>query len=642
MLKYGFFNSVNGDRKYNADDMTRPYRLIVSDGIIANQNGQISDSLKVKYAGGRQVKVISGNGMFGGHWLEMTADEILNVPTPHTQYTRIDAVIIRVDEDLRTLSLKYIQGTPNASPVAPTMQRSNTIKDYRLANITVLANTTEITQSNISDTRPSSDCGIVTNLLQNSDISSTFEQWESQFNDWLANNNSNYGSWKNEQETNFSNWTTNKKTEYNQFVTTEQAEYNEWTENKKTEYEEWFGNLTKDLIVNEAFQTFTSVYTAQNDDEKTIPINISAFSSNVDILTVHINGLKLIPNVDYTLNGFNAITLSKGIDAGTIVAFYLLKTISISDSDIGNVVSELQRINNIIPAEATETNKLVTKAYVDSLAINVVDETEQNSGGSDVNSMHFSYVVDSDQAFVDWVNNKSGNDYTSVLIRKGEWTATKGVNLTTTGTKVVVGEPGSKLKFTPTAGINCLAYNTTPTTSDYYINGVNVEGVSVTVCFRNCANLTNCMGVGVTQGDGFIDCLNLTNCTAVAYGNVNGNAFNSCENLTNCKGTATGGNNGYGFQNCNNLTNCEGVGKGSYMPAGFRNCVSLTNCKGTGEGGTNGYGFQGCTLVSKCKAGGKSTIRVFDTSYASQAKTTAYACADTPEGGFNDPTNPTA
>lgn len=600
-FKCGFFNSVNGDRKYNADDMCNPYSKIVSDGVFASPEGELSTDFQVQIHSGLQIKVKEGRGIFAGKWAILDSDMLFTVPTPNVTYPRIDSIVVRIDNssNVRNGKIEYIQGTPAENPVAPTITRGAEIKDFRLANITVPANANAITTSNIADRRPYSECGIVTNLLQNSDISATFTQWQAQF-------------------------------------------------------DEWFDNLTK-----EASLTYSSVYTAETDGETTIPINISAFNSTLDILTVYINGLRLIPNIDYTLNDFNSITLTKGIDSGTIVSFFLLKNVSVDN--VENVATEIQRINNVIPAAATSTNKLVDKAYVDSLVINGVSETDyqqqideleekiteiesgsSSGGGSAANSVNFSYVVDSDQAFVDWVNNKSGNDYTSVLIRKGEWTATKGVNLTTTGTKVVVGEPGSKLKFTPTAGINCLAYNTTPTTSDYYMNGVYVEGVSVTVCFRNCANLTNCMGVGVTQGDGFIDCLNLTNCTAVAYGNVNGNAFNSCENLTNCKGTATGGNNGYGFQNCNNLTNCEGVGKGSYMPAGFRNCVSLTNCKGTGEGGTNGYGFQGCTLVSKCKAGGKSTIRVFDTSYASQAKTTAYACADTPEGGFNDPTNPTA
>lgn len=61
----------------------------------------------------------------------------------------------------------------------------------------------------------------------------------------------------------------------------------------------------------------------------------------------------------------------------------------------------------------------------------------------------FTYVVDSDQALIDWANNdrNRGQDYTSVLIKNGVWTCNKGVNLTETGTEVIVGEAGSKLVF---------------------------------------------------------------------------------------------------------------------------------------------------------------------------------------------------
>lgn len=704
-FKCGFFNAVNGDRKYNAEEMNIPYKKIVSNGVFASDTE--SEDLQVISTIGLNLIVKSGFGIFADKWANLDSDLSLTVPTPHVSNTRIDSIIVRVDKSdaVRAGTIEYVQGEPSVSPVPVALQDSTLIKEYRLAKITVAPNATFITQADIEDCRPTSECGFITNLLQNSDITATYRQWQAQFENWLANTKSENDEIQNETIENqeqFDEWFAHVKEEVgaatlvktftSNYVSVEDGEtiipinidryvvevdsllvyingillipnveytINDYQSITLTSSIEKNNNVSfvvlksidgtgGDTIVEEvarlstdienikaqgtgnnlAAVTYSSVYTAENDNETDILINISAFNSNSDILQVFVNGLKLIQDVDYTLNDFETITLTKGVDAGTVVSFSLLKFVEGAGSDLLNIV-------NLIPAEATEENKLADKAYVDSLV-----SSGSGSGGSAANSVNFTYVVDSDQALLDWAKNVDGNDYTSVLIRKGEWTTTTGVNLTITGTKVVVGEAGSKLVFTPTAGINCLAYSTTPNTSDYYMNGVYVEGVSVTVCFRNCANLTNCMGVGVTRGDGFIDCLNLTNCTAVAYGNVNGNAFNSCENLTNCKGTATGGNNGYGFQNCNNLTNCEGVGKGSYMPAGFRNCVSLTNCKGTGEGGTNGYGFQGCTLVSKCKAGGKSTIRVFDTSYASQAKTSAYACADTPDGGFNDPTNP--
>lgn len=191
-IKYGFFNSLSGDRRYSARDIEKVYNLIVSDGIIASANGELSEALKVKYYSGLELRVCAGNGIFGGHWMEMTSDELITIPTPHTQNPRIDSIVVRVDEDARNITLQYIQGTPSASPQAPTIQRSESVKEYRLANISVAANATSVSQSNITDTRPSADCGVVTNLLQNSDISATYSQWESQFNDFLTSKDTEF------------------------------------------------------------------------------------------------------------------------------------------------------------------------------------------------------------------------------------------------------------------------------------------------------------------------------------------------------------------------------------------------------------------------------------------------------------------
>ena len=35
MIECGFFNSIDGDRKYNAEQMSNPYKRIVSDGVFA-------------------------------------------------------------------------------------------------------------------------------------------------------------------------------------------------------------------------------------------------------------------------------------------------------------------------------------------------------------------------------------------------------------------------------------------------------------------------------------------------------------------------------------------------------------------------------------------------------------------------------
>ena len=327
------------------------------------------------------------------------------------------------------------------------------------------------------------------------------------------------------------------------------------------------------------------------------------------------------------------------------------------------------------------------------------------SGGlGAVNAVSYTFIVDSNEKLVQWANNNkaSGQDYTSVLIRKGEWTSSKAVNLTPAGTKVVVGEPGSKLVFNNTE--EGLYYGTRhPNTPDYYMRGVTVTvtaGSGTVGAFRLCTNLTNCSGSGsgasfgygfykctnltncsgsgsgAGSGDGFISCTNLTNCSGTGYGpgdsssycygfdsctnltNCSGTGYGSrnvcgfytCTNLTNCSGTSTGGSGSsycYGFYKCTNLTNCSGTStgvSGSGYCYGFHSCTNLTNCSGsgTGYGDNSSYGFHSCNVVIGCRAGDHCKTAVFQDCYASSSKTSTYACADTANGGFNNTTNPAA
>ena len=288
-------------------------------------------------------------------------------------------------------------------------------------------------------------------------------------------------------------------------------------------------------------------------------------------------------------------------------------------------------------------------------AINEVNGKVGTGGGnSATNCEQFTFVVDSNEKLAAWANATEGNDYTSVLIKKGAWTSNTGVNLTTAGTKVVVGEAGSKLVFNDVEkGLYYVTYRI-DFRYDYRMTNVNVEiagsGYGSTAitsyCFHSCINLSNCCGDSYDTGSsyGFHSCKNLSNCYGNGRGIYTGNGFHSCENLSNCIGTGSGDQQGEvtgaGFHSCKNLSNCYGNGRG--IGYGFHSCENLSNCIGTGMAvaGNGGYGFTNCKTVIGCKAGSHCTVAVFNESYASNTETSNYTCADTPEGGFNNTTNP--
>lgn len=311
-FKCGFFNSINGDRKYNADDMLNPIKGIVSDGVVADD--LYSDGLQVQAHEGLEIVVKKGYGKFHNKWCENDADLLLTVPTPHVTNTRIDSIIIKIDlsDEVRNGFLEYRQGTT----VAPELERNNSVMEYRLANITVAPNVTEITQANIEDTRPSAECGFVSNLLQNSDISATYSQWKNQFNSWF-----------------------NESQEKSVLMQNENQE----------QFDSWFENLKETVSTATLISSYSSRYITEQQDETNIPIGITKYNSVVDILQVYINGLLLVEGFDYVVLNFNEIKLTNGVDAGTQISFVVYKSIdgTGAESIIGTVEELEQKTNDL-------------------------------------------------------------------------------------------------------------------------------------------------------------------------------------------------------------------------------------------------------------------------------------------------------
>lgn len=292
-FRCGFFNAVNGDRKYNAEDMANPYKRIISNGVFGKPNGELSSDLQVIINGAFRVKVQKGQGLFYGKWAELDEPMDLTIPTPDIVNTRIDSVVVRIDTSsaVRAGSIVYKVGTAASTPTAPTLENSKYVKEYRLCNIAVAPNTTAVTQSNITDTRPTSECGIIHNLLWNSDITATYKQWEAQFN-------------------------------------------------------EWFNNVKSTLASATIISSFTSKYTADTITD-TIPINISRFNSELDILQVYINGLL---ESDFTVSkDRQSVTLKHAIGVGTVVDFICYKSMDGSEAEsvvrlVDNLVKRVEKI----------------------------------------------------------------------------------------------------------------------------------------------------------------------------------------------------------------------------------------------------------------------------------------------------------
>jgi len=159
MIRSGFFNSMNGDRKYDASKFAEYFASFIG-------NGVFPDSLQVISNNNMTVTVKSGKAWINGYILINDADYILNINAADGVLNRIDRIVLRYDVVDREIRLEVKQGTFASSPVAPALQRDADAYELCLADIIVSAGAVSITQDKIADTRTDSNlCGKVDTLI---------------------------------------------------------------------------------------------------------------------------------------------------------------------------------------------------------------------------------------------------------------------------------------------------------------------------------------------------------------------------------------------------------------------------------------------------------------------------------------------
>lgn len=164
-IKYGFFNSVNGDRLYNAEDIGNYFVKLISDGVFQSPE----NNLQVTPSSEMTVSVAPGWGFIACHWLNSDTSKSLTLNGSNPSLNRIDRIALRLDRANRCMEIGILTGTPAGTPVAPSLTRtSNGVYELSLAQIYVAAGATAITEADITDERGNgSVCGYATSLLGN-------------------------------------------------------------------------------------------------------------------------------------------------------------------------------------------------------------------------------------------------------------------------------------------------------------------------------------------------------------------------------------------------------------------------------------------------------------------------------------------
>lgn len=279
-VTYGFFNSVDGDRKYDADQMSNYFEGLVGDGVLKN----VDDELQVVASSGLTIAVKSGRAIVKNKWLKNNSLYFIEI-TPDSSYPYIELIVVDYDYSERKVSINTVKGTPASSPTAPSISRTDDRYMLVLASILVPANATSISQSNITDNRATSDCGWVTGLITQLSTDTLNAQWESI--------------------------------------------YSEYFEAMQENFDDWMQLLVGDLNVSTFIQKYEKVYTQLADGRADVLLDMTGYTFNTsDIVNVYFNGLKAKQSEYFIgINGSNyyVVTTESHIK-GTEILIEVLKS----------------------------------------------------------------------------------------------------------------------------------------------------------------------------------------------------------------------------------------------------------------------------------------------------------------------------
>lgn len=205
----GFFNSLNGDRKYNAAQMSAIFDGLIIDGVFAS----IGTAFAVKAAGGLTVNVGIGKAWFDHTWT--VNDSILPMTAPEAEVLldRIDAVVLEVNgtESVRENTIKFVKGNPSSAPSRPTLTNEGNVHQYPLCYIYRKYGTAVINQADITPMVGTESTPFVTGILQTISLDELLGKWQDELDrftdarsqevdDWIASEQADFLAWYNQMK----------------------------------------------------------------------------------------------------------------------------------------------------------------------------------------------------------------------------------------------------------------------------------------------------------------------------------------------------------------------------------------------------------------------------------------------------------
>lgn len=237
----GFFNSLNGDRKYNAAQMSAIFDGLIIDGVFAS----IGTAFAVKAAGGLTVNVGIGKAWFDHTWTVNNSILPMTAPEAEVLLDRIDAVVLEVNgmESVRNNTIKFVKGNPSSAPSRPTLTNEGNVHQYPLCYIYRKYGTAVINQADITPMVGTESTPFVTGILQTISLDELLGKWQDELDRFTDARSKEVDDWIAQEESDFTAWFNKMKADLQQ----EQTVLDQWIASEQADFLAWYNQMKDQL-----------------------------------------------------------------------------------------------------------------------------------------------------------------------------------------------------------------------------------------------------------------------------------------------------------------------------------------------------------------------------------------------------------
>ncbi len=361
MEKFSFFDDVNDDRVYFAEDFARHLAKFFTNGIFNNGCQVIANN-------DMTVTVKTGSANINGYRYDNDSDKILTVENADGVANRVDNIVIRLDLINRTINAMVIKGTFNEEAIAPDLVRNSTTYDLRIAKISIPAGTATITQDLIEDTRLiTSDCGNVIAAVETPDTENLYIQLRAIFDKKISDMDSDFTTW-------FDNLKEKMNTDIKdleKFINDSELNFNEWKtdfeRDSETDFNEWFNTIKNKLGSDVAGQLQNQIDNIVNNlinyYKKTETYSKDEINEIVKA-TINIKKVDVLPSSDIKTNTIYLVPKSTSIAE--------VSTLSVNKASEEKLIIKANAptsnisVQNVSKSIASSNNSYDEYIYVDS------------------------------------------------------------------------------------------------------------------------------------------------------------------------------------------------------------------------------------------------------------------------------------